>query len=234
MATASWRDYQEEAARFFRTLGLEASTDVTIQGVRTKHAIDVIVKSRHVGFEITWLVECKHWKTPVSKSHVLALREIVSDTGADRGILLSETGFQSGAIEAANLTNVQVTSLAEVSITSRNDICLMRLRELYDRIDVCHERYWDIPKDERIEHGLRPDLGGGGYSGTQTIEVCRKFLSRAFRGAYPIEIDEFDFFLIAKFPDKFESHLDVVAYVEPLIVDLENRLDAYHVISRST
>jgi restriction system protein len=98
---SSWRAYQESAAAFFRTLGLTAETDVRLTGVRTSHDIDVVVKSVHVGFEITWLVECKYWRTPVSKLHVLGLRQIVLEVGADRGILLSESGFQAGAIEAA-------------------------------------------------------------------------------------------------------------------------------------
>src|SRR5439155_25089010 len=72
-----WKDYQEEAAEFFRKLGLEAQTDVKVKGVRTTHDIDVLVKSHHAGFDITWIVECKQWKSKVSKLHVLALREIV-------------------------------------------------------------------------------------------------------------------------------------------------------------
>src|SRR5437899_12186894 len=128
----TWKEYQEEAAAFFRALGLDAETDATVQGVRTRHDIDVLVRSHHVGFDVTWLVECKHWMSRVSKLHVLALREIVADVGADRGILLSETGFQSGAIEAATLTNVHVTSLADVRRTASNEIMSMRLRELYD------------------------------------------------------------------------------------------------------
>ncbi|SDW80113.1 restriction endonuclease [Nitrosomonas communis] len=102
----TWKKYQEDAAGYFRSIGLNASTDATIKGVRTSHDVDVLVTSYYVGFEITWVVECKQWKTPVNKLHVLGLREIVSDVGADRGILLSESGFQSGAIEAANLTNI--------------------------------------------------------------------------------------------------------------------------------
>ena len=102
----TWKKYQEDAAGYFRSIGLNASTDVTIKGVRTSYDVDVLVTSYYVGFEITWVVECKQWKTPVNKLHVLGLREIVSDVGADRGILLSESGFQSGAIEAANLTNI--------------------------------------------------------------------------------------------------------------------------------
>lgn len=45
--TAKWKDSQEEAAAFFRALGLDAQTDVTVQGVRTKHDVDVLVKSHH-------------------------------------------------------------------------------------------------------------------------------------------------------------------------------------------
>lgn len=224
--TIEWKEYQEEAASFFRSLGLDASTDVTVEGVRTTHDIDVLVKSHHVGFEITWLVECKHWKTRVSKLHVLALREIVADVGADRGIILSETGFQSGAIEAARLTNVQVTSLAEVSDTSRNDIYSMRLRELYDRIEGCNDRYWNIPKDQRIEHGLRPDVGALGYSGAHSIELCRDLLSRAFRGLYPVKTEVLIALTIPEFPDHFNSHEEVVAVVEPLVGELENKLSA--------
>jgi hypothetical protein len=139
--TATWQDYQAEAASFFRSLGLDAATDVRLVGVRTNHDIDVVVKMHHVGFDVTWLVECKHWRNPVSKLHVLSLRSIVSELGVDRGILLCETGFQSGAIEAATLTNVQVTSLEQLRNSAANEIIAMRLRELFDRVEVCKSRY---------------------------------------------------------------------------------------------
>ncbi|WP_205853046.1 restriction endonuclease [Polaromonas sp. AER18D-145] len=165
----NWNDYQEETASLFRSMGLEVSTNVTIQGVRTTHDVDVVVKSHHVGFDVTWLVECKHWKSPVSKLHVLALREIVADAGADRGILLCEAGFQSGAVEAANLTNVRVTSLENVRVIAGGDVSAMRLRELYDRAEACREGYWEIPKSKRIAQGLRHDVGEWGYSGARAL-----------------------------------------------------------------
>lgn len=222
----TWKEYQEEAAAFFRALGLEAQTDVRVQGVRTRHDIDVLVKSHHVGFDITWLIECKHWNSRVSKLHVLALREIVSDTGADRGILLSESGFQSGAIEAATLTNVHVTTLADVRKTASNEIMSMRLRELYDRIEACRERYWDIPKEIRIEHGLRPDVGGWGYSGARTIDLVIDLISRAFRGTYPVESEAVAALGTSGFPRQFTTVEELVSSVESMIVDLEARLEA--------
>lgn len=220
-----WKGYQEEAAEFFRSLGLSAETDVNLMGVRTSHDIDVIVKSKHVGFEVLWLVECKHWKTPVTKLHVLGLREIVNDLGADRGILLCEAGFQSGAIEAANLTNVQLTSLASLSIETHQDISAMRLRELFDRVEQSNDRYWELDKSYRIAAGLRPEVGEMDYSGARVVEFCRELLSRAFRGLYPIETRESGMFVRQGLPSTYFDIQMVVDVVESLTVELESKLE---------
>jgi hypothetical protein len=222
-----WKKYQEDAAAYFRSLGLDAWTDETIDGVRTKHDVDVLVKSHHVGFDITWIVECKYWKTPVTKLHVLALREIVADVGADRGIILSESGFQSGAEEAANLTNVQLTSLDEVRETARDSFNAMRLRELYDRVETCRERYWNIPKAERIEAGLRPDSGGYSYSGARAVDCCSDLLARAFRGTYPFQSDSLEVFDRFGKDKSFESPEQIIEIVERLTFELEGKLHAY-------
>ena len=224
--TTDWSDYQEEAATLFRSMGLDASTNVSIKGVRTSHNVDVVVRSHHAGFDVTWLVECKHWKAPVSKLHVLALREIVADTGSDRGILLCEAGFQSGAIEAANLTNVQVTSLENVRLTAGGDISAMRLRELYDRLEACRTQYWEIPKRERIAKGLRHDVGDWGYSGAYTIELCNELITRAFRGTYPFAPDSLHALVAFGKDKRFQSPEEVIATIEPLVEELETRIAA--------
>lgn len=96
VARAKWRDYQDESAAFFRSLGLEAATDERIEGARAVHAVDVAVRSNQAGLRQLWIVECKLCKRRVEKVHVLALQSIVQDVGADRGILLSESGFNPG------------------------------------------------------------------------------------------------------------------------------------------
>ena len=221
----AWNEYQEEVAAFFRALQLDAQTNVTVRGVRTTHDIDVLVKSHHVGFDITWLVECKHWKSRVSKLHVLALREIVADVGADRGILLSEAGFQSGAIEAATLPNVHATSLADVRKSASNDFMSLRLRELYDRVEVCKERYWNISKQDRIEGGLRHEVGDVGYSGAQVVELATDLLSKAFRGVFPIGSDTLVALVIRGFNRQFATLEDLLSAIDPMIGDLETKLD---------
>lgn len=221
-----WSEYQEEAAEFFRSLGLEATTNVAVKGVRTSHDVDVLVKSRHAGFEVTWIVECKHWNSRVSKLHVLALREIVADTGSDRGILLAEKGFQSGAAEAAALTNVHLTSLAETRKEASSEVSRMRLTDLYDRVEACKDRYWAIPKSVRIDHGLRTDVFEVGYSGAAVIAIAQDALRRGFRGNYPFETDYMWRSAVARTPEKVDSPEQLIELMEPLIAELEGKLSA--------
>jgi hypothetical protein len=224
--TSEWSEYQEEAAEFFRSLGLVATTNVTVKGVRTTHNIDVLVKSSHAGFEVTWIVECKRWNSRVTKLHVLALREIVTDTGSDRGILLAEKGFQSGAAEAAALTNVHLTSLAETRKEASGEVCRMRLTDLYDRIEACRDRYWSIPKGLRIEYGLRTDIFQSGYSGASVISLVADALRKGFRGSFPFETDPMWRHAVAVIPEQVQSPEELVAMLEPLIVELELKIDA--------
>ena len=221
----NWKEYQEAAASYFRELGLEAETDVTVQGVRTSHDVDVLVKSHHVGFDITWVVECKHWKEKVSKLHVLGLREIVTEVGADRGILLSESGFQSGAIEASNLTNVRLTSLEEMRGTAKAEIFAMRLRELYDKVTDFKTRYWALSKSIRREVGLRPERGESGYSATHIIELAEDLLITAFRGVYPLKIESLGASISARsFPSQINSVESLFIELDPYLSEIETLL----------
>jgi hypothetical protein len=226
---ADWKDYQREAAEFFRSLGMSAEVDVTLQGVRTTHAIDVVVRSKHVGFEILWLVECKHWKSPVSKIHVLGLREIVADLGADRGIILCEAGFQAGAIEAANLTNVHASSLATLSLETKSDVSAMRLRDIADRVASAKSSYWDLDKSYRIAVGLRSEAGEHSYSGDLIVQYCETVVAEARLGRYPIEMGHYGRLMPFELPETYRTFDDVAFALDPMLADLEARLVEAHV-----
>jgi restriction system protein len=228
MAIVDWQDYQERVANFFRSIGLDAETNAIIQGVRTKHAVDVLVKSHHIGFDTTWIVECKHWKSKVSKLHVLALREIVNETGADRGILLAESGFQSGATEAARLTNVQLTSLAEVMNTAKHEVNSMRLRDAFDLVMWCKNEYWEIPKSYRIATGLRTDVEIG-YSGYFAIQIAEALLVQGLRGEYPFSPEILhqnvgNSLANQVIPASVSNVVELLAIVDPLVQGLEAKI----------
>jgi len=128
-----WKIYQEKTADLFRSLGCEADVEVAVRGARGEHKVDVWVSFCRFGLQMKWVVECKSWKTGVTKEKVLALRSIVEDVGADRGVLMSEAGFQSGAIRVAQHTNITLTSLDELARTARAELLTMTLHSLETR-----------------------------------------------------------------------------------------------------
>lgn len=119
MSYTDWRGYQEATAEVFRRLGCNAQVDFRVDGVRATHDIDVYATFLRSGILCTWVIECKLWKTRVPKEKVLALKSLIEDLGADRGIIVSEAGFQPAAQDAARGTNITlVTSLDDFATTA--------------------------------------------------------------------------------------------------------------------
>jgi hypothetical protein len=116
---SNWREYQEETAAFFERQGCSVQVEAKVQGVRAQHEVDVYVKFFRHGIECKWVIECKLWKSKVPKEKVMALISIVDDIGADRGLILSEKGFQSGAYDATRNSNITlITSLYDFEKTA--------------------------------------------------------------------------------------------------------------------
>lgn len=129
-----WRQYEEDVAAFYRTLGLEAETQVKLQGARALHEVDVVVRFDVHGVAVTWVVECKDWTRAVPKERVLALDSIVKDVGADHGILVAESGFQAGAIQFAQQNNLTLTSLEVLRESSTAERFALTVRTYQERI----------------------------------------------------------------------------------------------------
>ena len=114
----NWSEYQDQAGEFFSRLGLDTKIEHQLEGARGLHVVDVYASGSFNGIAFNWVVECKAWKNNIPKEKVMALSAIVQDVGADRGFLLSEIGFQSGAIRAARSSNITLTSLEDLSFST--------------------------------------------------------------------------------------------------------------------
>lgn len=148
-----WRAYQHATADVFRKLGCNAKVDFTVAGARASHAIDVYATFLRSGILCTWVIECKLWKSRVTKEKVLALKSILEDLGADRGIMVSEEGFQSGAQDAARGTNITlVKSLEEFAKTA---IAAAVEVPLALSVQRAGEPVYQFP-DQAGPHGLLP------------------------------------------------------------------------------
>ncbi|MEV6471555.1 restriction endonuclease [Streptomyces sp. NPDC051657] len=68
----------------------------------TSYTMDVVTRFRALGlaqFVVLW--ECKRKSRPVERSDVQILRDKLNELGAHKGVMMSVSGYQSGAVEYA-------------------------------------------------------------------------------------------------------------------------------------
>lgn len=102
-----WKELQNFVAEYLIAAGYKAITPYEIDTARGKVEIDVCIESPY-DLVKRIVCECKYWSTPVTKEKIHAFRTVVYDCGAELGIIISKSGYQSGAIEAAKFSNVRL------------------------------------------------------------------------------------------------------------------------------
>ena len=75
--------------------------------------IDVHAVKQSSPIPIHILCECKHWNKPVKQNVIHSFRSICSDIGAHYGLIISKKGFQCGANESREHTNIHLLSFTE-------------------------------------------------------------------------------------------------------------------------
>lgn len=105
---SDWQDLQIQVAGILEESGLVVETNKEIQTVRGAVNIDVYAEDTAHQPTAIYLCECKHWQRSVPKYVVHSFRTVISDFGANWGLIISSHGFQSGAFEAAVNSNVQL------------------------------------------------------------------------------------------------------------------------------
>lgn len=217
----AWKEYQEAAAAYYRELGLCAETDETIVGVRGRHAVDVVVRGYRAGVNFLWIVECKWWNRRVPKAAVLTLSGIMLDVGADRGIILSRRGFQSGAPAMATESNISLTSLEEVKEDTKAEYIEYRCDELRRRcesvVSVIHTSGLEALRSQDDDPFDWPDISiGARANGLKTA------IEEALGDRWPVGI--------TRVKDGQESYAfidnmpDLLAVVEHILNEIEDDL----------
>lgn len=108
-----WRALQQETARILSECGFSTEVEKTIETARGKVEIDVYAEETIKGRRYSILCECKHWKAKVPQQVIHGFRTVIADSGANLGYIVSSAGFQSGALSAAELTNVRLMTWEE-------------------------------------------------------------------------------------------------------------------------
>jgi hypothetical protein len=123
--TTDWRRLEYRVKQWFLQCGC-AAEKMTIGGPgKVAYEIDCVVTFKTLGLPVKWIVECKDWKARAPQDVVASLRQRVTDTGADKGILVCPAGFQLGALRQA-----EIASITLVTPDRLEDILFVEFRKL--------------------------------------------------------------------------------------------------------
>ncbi len=77
------------------------------------YQIDGYIEFTLMGINYKTLVECKHYKSSISREKVAVLYDKIRACGANKGVLVSSSNFQSGAIQYASKHNIALIQLTD-------------------------------------------------------------------------------------------------------------------------
>ncbi len=77
------------------------------------YQLDGYIEFEVMGVLYKTIVECKHYKYPISREIVQKVYDILRTTGAQKGIVVSSSNFQSGAVKYAKEHGIALIQLTE-------------------------------------------------------------------------------------------------------------------------
>lgn len=127
----SWQDLELIVAKILKQCGFDSERGKQISTVRGTVDIDVFAKDSNSTPSSEYLIECKYWNTDIPQTVIHSFRTVVSDYGAQHGLIIAKKRFQSGAYEATKNTNIHLLSWDEF-------LSLFEKRWLQNRIRSIH------------------------------------------------------------------------------------------------
>ena len=119
-ANMSPTEFEQYALSFldklFKKKGIERYTiqhNVIKKGLDGKYQIDVAVEFYVMGVRMLVLVECKHYKVPVEREQIELLHDKIGSIGAQKGVFVTTSRYQSGAIEYAKKHGIALLAVVE-------------------------------------------------------------------------------------------------------------------------
>lgn len=111
---ADWGGFEKLIAQLNDTGLVTVEHNVTLVGRSgAPRQIDVLVRHKEGLYEHKTIIECKYWKSRVSRLHVDALATTVRELNASRGVIFSVVGFESGAITQAQHDGIELFKIRE-------------------------------------------------------------------------------------------------------------------------
>jgi hypothetical protein len=104
----TWQQLEGDVAAILHECGMAVQQQIRLPLPRGAVDVDVLAEDTIDGITNRIICECKNWRSNVPRAVVHAFRTVMEETGANRGYIISRSGFQQGAIDAAHATNIDL------------------------------------------------------------------------------------------------------------------------------
>lgn len=144
-ADATPAEFEQFVVEVFRATGpevgeLEVQLHERVAGGDGEYDMDGTVRFRWGGVDFLVLIEAKMHKNPIKRDVVQVLNQKVQSTGAHKGVVVSTSNFQKGALEFAKEHGIALVEVTEGRFTyhtrSATDTAPMTREEAADRFGL--------------------------------------------------------------------------------------------------
>lgn len=118
----NWKKYETITKYIYEVLGKEFGVKIEGFGNRCKvvgksgvaHQIDVLTAHSDGIHTYRTAIECKYWEEKITKDIVMKVSEIIDDTGINKGVIVSKSGFTQDGFDFAKYKNIGLVELREL------------------------------------------------------------------------------------------------------------------------
>jgi hypothetical protein len=142
-----------------RVFNIEVKHDVDLVGKTTTHQVDIYWEFDVGGISYTTVVQAKDWMNPVNQGELLKFKEVLNDLpGQPRGVFVTRTGYQEGALNYARAQGIILYELREPTEADRGgrvmfvNINLAAYLPHTSQIRLVHDEQWS--HEEALKLGL--------------------------------------------------------------------------------
>lgn len=99
------------------------------------YQIDGYIEFEFMGIVYKTIVECKHYKSSIAREKVAILYDKIRACGAHKGVLVSSSNFQSGAIQYASKHGIALIQLTDSSSSYETRSLFTPTNKLSERLN---------------------------------------------------------------------------------------------------
>lgn len=101
----NWKDYEIYIFKHFERLFPDSKIthNVRRRGIlsKTERQIDILIEGKIAGFDISVIIDCKHFSRKVDVKHVESFISFLNDLKVSKGILITNKGYSKAAYNRA-------------------------------------------------------------------------------------------------------------------------------------